>query len=75
MTTKKDIDILLDVHDEAREHLHAVAVEIAELVLSGQRPDVDTVDRYKIARMSYESTLRDVINCITLVASVEVANG
>lgn len=75
MTTKKDIDILLDVHDEAKEHLHAVAVEIAELVFHGKQADPDLLNRYGAARLGYESTLRDVNNCITLAASVEVANG
>ena len=71
MTTKNDIDILLDAHDEAREHLHAVAVEIAELAFHGKHADPDLLNRYGVARLGYESTLRDVNESIAIAATVE----
>jgi hypothetical protein len=75
MTTKRDIDILIECHDEALAKRNAIAVDIADRILY-ERPIGDKLLReYNFARLGVESTARDLENCMMIAANAEVFDG
>lgn len=70
MTHKKDIDLLIDAHDEAIETRNAAAVTIAEMLLNGEMPSENVMRAYAFARLGVESTARDLENSVTIAATV-----
>ena len=70
MTQKKDIDLLIDAHDEAIETRNAAAVTIAEMLLNGEMPSENVMRAYAFARLGVESTARDLENSVTIAATV-----
>lgn len=75
MTTKRDIDILIDCHDDAIDKRNACAVKIADALCAGAVITDKMLREYNFARLGVESTARDLENCITIAANTEVIDG
>ena len=70
MTHKKDIDLLIDAHDEAIGKRNAIAVKIADDLCAGRVITDAILREYRFARLGVESTARDLENCIAIAATV-----
>lgn len=66
MMTMKDLEILNKCYEEASKEMAAASAAIAEKVCDRMWPTKDEIDRYRKARISAESTRRDLEYCIHL---------
>ena len=71
MTTKKDIDILIECVEEAKRTRDSIAVKIAERAIAGKMPTAKLVREYKVAQMGVDSTVRDLETCVETAAHIE----
>lgn len=70
MTHKKDIDLLIDAHDEAIDTRNKAAVTIAEMLLNGEMPSENVMRAYAFARLGVMSTKKDIEDSINLAATI-----
>ena len=75
MTTKRDIDILIDCHDYAIKERDALAVQIADCVMYERPIGEELIKKYNVAKLGVESTARDLENCMMIAANAEVFDG
>lgn len=75
MTQKKDIDLLIDAHDEAIETRNAAAVTIAEMLLNGEMPSENVMRAYAFARLGVMSTKKDIEDSINIAATIAAVEG
>lgn len=75
MTNKRDIDILIDCHDDAVKERDALAVQIADCVMYERPIGEDLIKKYNVAKLGVESTARDLENCMMIAANAEVFDG
>lgn len=75
MSTKRDIDILIDCHDDAVKERDALAVQIADRVMYERPIGEDLIKKYNVAKLGVESTARDLENCMMIAANAEVFDG
>ena len=75
MTNKRDIDILIDCHDDAVKKRDALAVQIADCVMYERPIGEDLIKKYNVAKLGVESTARDLENCMMIAANAEVFDG
>lgn len=75
MTTKRDIDILIDCNDDAIKERNALAVQIADCVMYERPIGEDLIKKYNVAKLGVESTARDLENCMMIAANAEVFDG
>ena len=75
MTNKRDIDILIDCHDDAIKVRDALAVQIADCVMYERPIGEDLIKKYNVAKLGVESTARDLENCMMIAANAEVFDG
>jgi len=75
MTNKRDIDILIDCHDDAVKKRDALAVQIADCVMYERPIGEDLIKKYNMAKLGVESTARDLENCMMIAANAEVFDG
>jgi hypothetical protein len=75
MTNKRDIDILIDCHDNAVKERDALAVQIADCVMYERPIGEDLIKKYNVAKLGVESTARDLENCMMIAANAEVFDG
>ena len=75
MTNKRDIDILIDCHDDAVKERDALAVQIADCVMYERPIGEDLIKKYNVAKLGVESTARDLENCMMIAAIAEMFNG
>ena len=75
MTTKRDIDILIDCHDDAIKERDALAVQIADCVMYERPIGEELIKKYNVAKLGVESTARDFENCMMIAANAEVFDG
>ena len=75
MTNKRDIDILIDCHDDAIKERDALAVQIADSVMYERPIGEDLIKKYNVAKLGVESTARDLENCMMIAANAEVFDG
>ena len=66
MMTKRDLDILNKVHEDACKKMADAAVAIAEAVLDGEKPSKAMISEYKWCRFGVESTRRDLEYALSL---------
>lgn len=72
MITKKDIDILIECVEEAKQKRDAIAVKIVEWCLKGRDMTAKQIREYEAAKLGVESTLRDLENCVEIAAHAEM---
>lgn len=75
MTTKRDLDILIDCHDDAVKERNALAVKIADCVMYERPIGEELIKKYNVAKLGVESTARDLENCMMIAANAEVFDG
>ena len=75
MINKRDIDILIDCHDDAIKKRDALAVQIADRVMYERPSGEDLIKKYNVAKLGVESTARDLENCMMIAANAEVFDG
>lgn len=75
MTTKRDIDILIDCNDDAIKERNALAVQIADCVMYERPIGEELIKKYNVAKLGVESTARDLENCMMIAANAEVFDG
>jgi hypothetical protein len=75
MTNKRDIDILIDCHDDAVKERDALAVQIADCVMYERPIGEDLIKKYNVAKLGVESTARDLENCMMIAANAEMFDG
>jgi hypothetical protein len=75
MTNKRDIDILIDCHDNAVKERDALAVQIADCVMYERPIGEDLIKKYNVAKLGVESTARDLENCMMIAANAEMFDG
>ena len=75
MTNKRDIDILIDCHDDAIKERDALAVQIADSVMYERPIGEDLIKKYNVAKLGVESTARDLENCMLIAATTEAFDG
>lgn len=75
MTTKRDIDILIDCNDDAIKERDALAVQIADCVMYERPIGEELIKKYNVAKLGVESTARDLENCMMIAANAEVFDG
>ena len=75
MTNKRDIDILIDCHNDAIKERDALAVQIADSVMYERPIGEDLIKKYNVAKLGVESTARDLENCMMIAANAEVFDG
>jgi hypothetical protein len=75
MTNKRDIDILIDCHDNAVKERDALAVQIADCVMYERPIGEELIKKYNVAKLGVESTARDLENCMMIAANAEVFDG
>ena len=70
MTTKQDIDILIDAHDEATRTCGMAARTIADELLAGLMPTETHMKAYAVAKLGMQSTARDLEDSINIAATI-----
>lgn len=75
MTTKRDIDILIECNDDAIKERDALAVQIADCVMYERPIGEELIKKYNVAKLGVESTARDLENCMMIAANAEVFDG
>ena len=75
MSTKRDLDILIDCHNDAIKERDALAVQIADSVMYERPIGEDLIKKYNVAKLGVESTARDLENCMMIAANAEVFDG
>lgn len=75
MTTKRDIDILIDCNNDAIKERDALAVQIADCVMYERPIGEELIKKYNVAKLGVESTARDLENCMMIAANAEVFDG
>ncbi len=75
MTTKRDLDILIDCHDDAIKERDALAVQIADCVMYERPIGEDIIKKYNVAKLGVETTARDLENCMMIAAIAEMFDG
>ena len=75
MTTKRDIDILIDCNNDAIKERDALAVHIADCVMYERPIGEELIKKYNVAKLGVESTARDLENCMMIAANAEVLDG
>lgn len=75
MTTKRDIDILIDCNNDAIKERDALAVQIADCVMYERPIGEELIKKYNVAKLGVESTARDIENCMMIAANAEVLDG
>lgn len=75
MTTKRDLDIIIDCHDDAIKVRNALAVQIADCVMYERPIGEELIKKYNVAKLGVESTARDLENCMMIAANAEVFDG
>ncbi|MBR6448397.1 MAG: hypothetical protein IKS96_07060 [Fibrobacter sp.] len=66
MLTMKDYNILKKCNEVAERELAAAASLIAEKICERKWPEKSEIDRYRIAKISAQSTRNDLDYCMTL---------
>ena len=75
MTTKRDLDILIECHDEAVEKRNALAVQIVRWMTYGHEVTARQYREWEIAEMAVQSTARDLEDCMEIAASAASVEG
>lgn len=72
---RRDLDILIECHDEAIANRNALAVKIADAVLYEQPIGDKLLREYNFAKLGVKSTAKDIENCMIIAANTEVIDG
>ena len=71
MKYERDLDILIECHDDAIDKRNAIAVDIAETYIRERSIPAEKIALYRVACLGVESTRVDVENYMAIAATKE----